>query len=68
MFRDRLRASRGMNDAQRLLVVASLVVIAIVLTNIFTQYGLAGVLLGAIAPLCLFAAAAFIYFGGRKRA
>jgi hypothetical protein len=56
-----------MNDAQRLLVVASLVVLGLVLTNIFTQYGVAGVLLGAIAPLCLFAAAALVYLG-RKRA
>jgi hypothetical protein len=67
MFRDWLRASRGMNDAQRLLVVASLVVLGLLLTNIFTQYGVAGVLLGAIAPLCLFAAAALVYLG-RKRA
>jgi hypothetical protein len=60
--------SSGVKDAQRLLVVASLVVLGIVLTNIFTQYGLAGVLLGGIAPLCLFGAAAFVHLGGRKRA
>jgi Na+/citrate or Na+/malate symporter len=67
MFRDWLRASSGMNDAQRLRVVALLVVLGLVLTNIFTQYGVAGMLLGVTAPLCLFAAAAFVYFGGRKR-
>ena len=100
-----------MNDAQRLLVVTSLVILGLVLAilmldwgsqyetawgtkyyasptrifvlyqrqnpryslltdemGIYTRYGVGGMLLGLIGPLCLFAAAAFVYLGGRKRA
>ena len=31
------------------------------------RYGIAGILLGVIAPLCLFAAAAFVALGTRKQ-
>jgi hypothetical protein len=90
-----------MNNTQRRLVIAALVVIGLVLAFIFldwgriagvsysrilvfyerpnpyfpnlldpigiyTRYGVAGILLGVVAPLCLFAAAAFVALGARK--
>ena len=92
-----------MNNTQRLLVIASLVVIGLVLAilmlewsdgysfgatrvfvfyerpdpqypnltdhmGIYTRYGVTGVLLGVIAPLCLLAVATFIALGARRRA
>jgi hypothetical protein len=92
-----------MTKPQRLLIVASLVVVGLVLAflmlgwgsqydflratrvfvlyerqnvryrnlsdemGIYTEYGIVGILLGVIAPLCLFAAAGFVYLGGRKK-
>jgi hypothetical protein len=90
-----------MNNTQRWLVVAALVVIGVVLAflmlewddgwrfnltrvlifyeaqdprysnlidhwGIYTRYGLAGILLGVVAPLCLFAVAGFIALGARR--
>ena len=96
----------GMNHTQRLLVIASLIVIGLVLASVFldwgdqyqysfaqtaikifgfyegptpgyrnltseygiyTRYGIAGILLGVVAPLCLFAAAAFVALGMKAR-
>jgi hypothetical protein len=34
--------------------------------GIYTPYGVAGLVLGVVAPLCLFATAAFIAFGMQK--
>lgn len=90
-----------MNDTQRMLIVAALIVIGMVLMfaildwgdvdrqnharilafytvqnryiasakddiGISTPFGVTGILLGIIAPLCLWAAAAFVHLGGRK--
>jgi hypothetical protein len=90
-----------MNNTQRMLVIATLVVIGVVLAflmlgwgsqfsetpifafydrpnakypnvtehvGIYTEYGIGGILLGVVAPLCLWAAAAFVYLGRRKKA
>src|SRR5262245_55807637 len=97
-FHQRAIGREGMNSTQRLLVVASLVVIGLVLAIVYglvlasiecayvsliadtkpilmvdryiglgARYGIAGILLGVIAPLCLFAAAAFVALGTRKQ-
>jgi hypothetical protein len=34
--------------------------------GIYTRYGVAGIVLGVVAPLCLFAVAAFVALGVRR--
>jgi hypothetical protein len=36
-------------------------------TDIYTKYGIAGVLLGIVTPLCLFALAAYTALGAKWR-
>jgi hypothetical protein len=62
-----------MNYNQRRLVVMAFVVVGLILASLFLRFGdqwdgpVGTLLLGVVAPLCLFTAGAFIALGGRNQ-